>query len=112
MLGDSEAKFLITTHEMSATLSAKADVLIQDDLFSKLSDFSDQPILKKVSPNDIAYLLYTSGSTGNPKGVQITHKNLVNFLDSMIKEPGINSSDKLLSISASYIFLALTKGFP
>jgi len=99
MLGDSEAKFLITTHEISATLSAKADVLIQDDLFSKLSDFSDQPILKKVSPNDIAYLLYTSGSTGNPKGVQVTHKNLVNFLDSMIKEPGINSSDKLLSIT-------------
>lgn len=32
------------------------------------------------TPSDIAYLLYTSGSSGTPKGVPIHHKNLMNYL--------------------------------
>ena len=71
----------------------------------------------KVNRDDFAYLLYTSGSTGNPKGVTITHKNLVNFLCSMALEPGINENDRALSITTisfdiacSELYLPLIKG--
>ncbi len=53
----------------------------------------------KVAGDDLAYVLYTSGSTGKPKGVMIKHYNLVNFLLSMQKEPGMNADDKLLAVT-------------
>ena len=51
------------------------------------------------SSENLAYLIYTSGSTGYPKGVQITHKAVVNFLLSMQKEPGLSPDDRLLALT-------------
>ena len=33
-----------------------------------------------ISPDDLAYVIYTSGTTGNPKGVSISHSNLLNYI--------------------------------
>ncbi|BDC50579.1 hypothetical protein F183_A28950 [Bryobacterales bacterium F-183] len=52
--------------------------------------------------NDVqspAYIIFTSGSTGVPKGVQIPHRAAVNFLTSMVREPGITAKDRLLAIT-------------
>lgn len=51
-------------------------------------------------PGDLAYVLYTSGSTGQPKGVQVPHRALVNFLSAMAHEPGMTAEDRLLAVTS------------
>ena len=57
------------------------------------------PFNRPIDPNSPAYLMYTSGSNGKPKGVEVSHRNLVSFLAAMRAEPGIDAGDKLLAIT-------------
>jgi len=53
----------------------------------------------RAAPDDLAYVLYTSGSTGNPKGVEIGHAALINLLTSFRANPGFTPEDSLLAVT-------------
>lgn len=53
----------------------------------------------KISKNSLAYMIYTSGSTGNPKGVQVMHKNIIGFIESMKANKEIKPSSSDVSMS-------------
>lgn len=46
-----------------------------------------------------AYIIFTSGSTGAPKGVEVSHRALVNFLTSMAREPGLDDRDTIVAVT-------------
>lgn len=46
-------------------------------------------------PNQIAYLLFTSGTTGVPKGVMVAHRNVAHFMDFVVDRYEISSTDRL-----------------
>ncbi len=73
--------------------------------------------LPTASPESIAYLLFTSGSTGIPKGVKVTHRNVVHFVDYIADLYGIREDDRFsqtfdmtFDLSAFDMFVAWSRG--
>jgi len=79
-----------------------AGTLSVDELYAAASgDFDFESTWRAVQPDDIVTLIYTSGTTGNPKGVEMTHTNLLfegYALDAVL---GVQFGDRITSFLPS-----------
>lgn len=93
MLTDANVRFVLT------------DSLYTGDLVNLRLDqelFADEPPPRAAgsSVDDMAYALYTSGTTGDPKGVMVTHRSVANVVADCEHRFKITSADRLFAISA------------
>ena len=65
----------------------------------------------ETNSNNLAYVIYTSGSTGQPKGVQVSHRSVVNCLVSVGERVGLTGQDRLLAVTTISFDIAAVELF-
>jgi amino acid adenylation domain-containing protein len=100
MLEDTRTSLMLTTTHAREVLPAHtATVICLDEITSTLEEYNENNPDYIVKPEDTAYIVYTSGSTGNPKGVVTPHRGVVNYLSSLAHLYNLNSADVVLQLA-------------
>ncbi|MGN7996499.1 non-ribosomal peptide synthase/polyketide synthase [Chitinophaga sp. 22308] len=81
VLKDTGARMVVSSEACTKLLPqcSSLQVIAIDGAASKTVALDTTRIGATVTPDSVAYVIYTSGSTGQPKGVLVTHRNLVDY---------------------------------
>ena len=110
MLEDTKSKVVIVDDNSEKRMK---DIIVENDLNIDVLNVSNiisggistskHLNMVKVNDNDIACVLYTSGTTGIPKGVLVTRKAINNFVSWYVGETNFTSDD-VYGMHCSYVF--------
>ncbi|WP_461673153.1 non-ribosomal peptide synthetase [Priestia megaterium] len=106
ILQDSNSKCLLTQRSLINTIETDLNKVILDDKTNYSGENSN--LISVNSVQDLVYVIYTSGTTGKPKGVQLEHRNLVNYVNWFVNQGEIKSRDKSMLVSSFAFDLGYT----
>jgi amino acid adenylation domain-containing protein len=97
MLRDSGAAAIVLEQGLHAPPQSPPALSISAELFASPGDMSIDTI--EIQPEDPAYVMYTSGTTGAPKGVVVEHRNIANLLDWFGRTYGLGPGFRILQLT-------------
>jgi amino acid adenylation domain-containing protein len=118
MIADSQVRVILTERRLIERLpDHTARVICVDEDWKAVAEESAENLLTAATADNLAYVIYTSGSTGVPKGVEISHRALTNYIDYAGKFFGLTPADRMVQfasisfdLAAEEIFSCLARG--
>jgi amino acid adenylation domain-containing protein/non-ribosomal peptide synthase protein (TIGR01720 family) len=115
LLNDSKAKILLSQekwieqHELPEAIDIIA--LEVDSVYGGVDHQEISSFKQSCAPKDLAYVMYTSGSTGHPKGVQIDHKSIISRIWWLQNAYPLNENDVILQKTPFTFDVSVTELF-
>ncbi|KQW40646.1 AMP-binding protein [Rhizobacter sp. Root404] len=109
VLGHSDCKLVVVAPEWAervqallAGLDRDVAVIVADPDGAQLPGEAAEAALPAPAPDAVALLMYTSGTTGVPKGVMLTQANLAANAQAISAEHGLTAADRVLAVLPLY----------
>jgi amino acid adenylation domain-containing protein len=113
MLLASKARALVSAEGLVEDLPlGELPVLLLDRDAAAIAAESDDPVARGVAPEKLAYVLFTSGSTGEPKAVAIEHRQLASYTRAVLERLDVPAGAVFASVTTLSADLGNTAIFP
>ena len=98
IVADSGIDTVVTVPQLAEKVKDLSLKVVDLSQLAKVPPAAISPTFPSVKPSDLAVVMYTSGTSGLPKGVEITYGNLSSDVDSAIEHAQLKGSHKFLGI--------------
>ncbi|MEM9818667.1 MAG: amino acid adenylation domain-containing protein, partial [Cyanobacteria bacterium P01_D01_bin.6] len=112
-LQDAQVSVLLSQHQLVETIpEGETQFICLDSQWEAIAQESKENPTSEAKIDSLAYVLFTSGSTGNPKGVAVEHQQLLNYISAITEQLDLSICSGFATVSTFAADLGNTAIFP